>query len=355
LNADERTMGKGEEPLLKINSEIVHDMDTGIQCSPEYLDKKLKPLLELCISKTEIWEFNSNIKESPAFRAFLRPNIYYEKSIPNPYFNYALTTLLNSKRYKDGGLTLQQETCAWLVSYLSYPDRAKYYKDYHQIMLRLLFQYFHNKEFYTEGIVELIERTIAQNNEFRSIPHPCYLLLLWIIDKPLNFQVRISLQEMADTCNTFNRKNLTQWLALVLLAKDGEEKYLNKLVSIVKQTDNSMAGIQKATYMFPYLSMVQKPEIVELMKTFLRDEKIIDQGADVINRHKGLSSVAAETLYIMLDDYVKFSSDNFNQTERKKCLDWFEKNPDYKYRKINYWDKNDKIIQRMRYMIFEVN
>jgi len=105
--------------------------------------------------------------------------------------------------------------------------------------------------------------------------------------------------------------------------------------------------------MFPYLTMVQKPEVIELMQNFLRNKKIIDQGNDIVYRYTGLSYLAAKVLYTMLNKYEKFSLLKFNQDEREKCFNWFQKNSPYKFRKIDYWTR-DPIISRMRYMIFYV-
>jgi|AntAceMinimDraft_4_1070372.scaffolds.fasta_scaffold48555_1 hypothetical protein len=314
------------------------------------IEKLINPLLDEALKKPNILRRNDDNSTS-AFKSLLQPYIGYVRgeNLKNPCFSYILTRFLNSKRFKEGGIDFQQEVCLELLSYLSSHSRAELYKQHHSLIINLLFRYFHDKKLYSKVAIGLIEKTIAKNN----IPLSKYLLLLWIIDKPLDYQVKFKLKSLADTCKKFNRKKLSPWIALILLAKDGEKKYLDKLVSITKQTDNSMQGIKKATYIFPYLSIVQKPEIVELMKTFLKDKKIIDQGDDVMHRYTGLSYMATQVLYTMLDGYVKFARYKFNQNEREKCLNWFKNNSPYKFRKINYWE-SDRIISRMRYMIFYV-
>ncbi len=38
----------------------------------------------------------------------------------------------------------------------------------------------------------------------------------------------------------------------------------------------------------------------------------------------------------MLDGFYKFNKDKFDNVERRKCLEWFKKNPNYKFRKVNW-------------------
>jgi hypothetical protein len=335
--------------VLKANHLLLEKYKKNKNISQKDIKTIIEPLLYESLTRKNIWGLTSD------FKTVISPSIGMIKgqSVKNPYFTYAFNYWLQSKRFKNGGISMQQETCEGLVSFLSIPRYSKFYKDFHHEILFFLFQYFHSNEYYNKRSISFINRLITSAGKYNPIPLPRYLLLLSFIDRPLDHQVKLVLRRRADKCNFFDRKNLRPWYSLILLARAGEEKYLNKLVSIVKSTDNSMSGIKKATYMFPYLSMVPKTEIIELMRSFLKDEKIIDQGSDVVRRYKGLSRLAAEVLYSMLEGYEIFSPYAFNQKERIKCLNWFEKNKQYKFRQINYW-KSDRIISRMRYLIFFV-
>ena len=155
-----------------------------------------------------------------------------------------------------------------------------------------------------------------------------------------------------DSMQSINRNDILSWISLILLAKLDQQEYMDKLLQIIGRIDNSAQNIENATYIFPYLTLVQNAKIVEQLTLFLADEKIIDQGDDILQRYKGLSSLAANVLYTMIEAFPTFSRYEFNEQERRKCLDWMTQNKIYKFREIDYWN-NDPIIKRMRYMIFE--
>jgi len=215
--------------LAKMDDEIIKHIDKkGYWCTSQ-IEKKLNSLLNLSISKTEIWGHNLNIKGIPSFRMFLRPKIKNNvKSIPNPYFGYALFTFLSSKRFKEGESKLQQETCLQLLGYyLSISDNLKCYNVYHKKIIQLLFIKCHDKKYYNDKSLEIIKETIVKN----KIPSKRYLLLLWIINEKLDSKIKKALMRLADNCNDFDKKDLTPWFALIFLAKNGEKKYLDQLIN----------------------------------------------------------------------------------------------------------------------------
>lgn len=337
----------------EVDRSLFEDFKKNKSFNIKTIQNKVKPLFDEAMQNPTIWDREPDGKPSK-FVTLLHPTLTMSEDIPSPYFGYVLVSFLNSKQFMDGGIELQQNTCLHLIGYLSNTVYSKNYKCQHKIILNNLFRYFNDNKYYNEDSISVIDRTILHHSEITPMPWPQYLLLLEISSKTHDTEVNRVLQRLADKCSNFNKKDLIPWLALIIVAKDGKEEYLNKLIGIVKNIDNSENGIKQATYMFPYLSMIQKPEIVELMKSFLNDEKIIDQGDDIINRYKGLSSLAAAVLYTILEGYEKFSTDNFDQKERVKCLDWFKNNHEYKFRKIDYFGK-DAIISQMGYMIYYCN
>ena len=348
----------------KLDNSIFKDYEKDKTFDLASIQNKVNPLLDEALESSTIW---GEILGTPSkFVSLLHPTFSANK-IPSPYFEYVLMTFINSKRFKDGGIELQQETCRRLLILLSNPVYAESYKSQHKLILNILFHYFNEEKYFNESSIGVIDRTILELEQGKFAPKllPQYLLLLVISGDNHDYQLNRVLQKLADKCTSFNREDLIPWLALVLVAKDDKKEYfiklanakreyLNKLVEIVKKTGNSQEGIMQATYMFPYLSMVQKPEIIELMKSFLNDDKIIDQNDDTIERCKGLSSLAAEVLYTMLEGYEKPSTEEFGQEDRIKCLDWFKQNQNYKFRKINYFGK-DPIMSRMGHLIFSVD
>jgi hypothetical protein len=349
----------------ELDNSIFKDYEKDKTFDLASIQNKVKPLLDEALESSTIWGENPGVPTKLV--TLLHPTFCMREDIPSPYFEYVLTAFINSKRFKYGGIELQQETCRHLLALLSHSAYAEQYKCHHKLILNILFCYFNDKKYFNESSIGIIDRTVLKLEQGKFAPKllPQYLLLLVISGDNHDYQLNRVLQKVADKCTSFNREDLIPWLALVLVAKDDKKEYfkklavakreyLNKLVEIVKKTDNSQEGIMQATYMFPYLSMVQKPEIIELMKSFLNDDKIIDQGDDTIERCKGLSSLAAKVLYTMLEGYEKPSNKEFGQEERLKCIDWFKQNQDYRFRKIDYFGK-DPIISKMGHVIFCVN
>lgn len=313
------------------------------KCSQAYLDENVRPLLLESIHKGEIWNNTQKHKEIPVFSMFLTPNIAEYK---NPFFTYALSHFLVSDRFQKGDLQLQQETCFNLIKMLKSED----YTTFRPFILRMLFNYFHSPKYYSENSKRWIKEIIVEN-DLRKTPKTI-LLLLFLDKKDISYSVVLALKKQVDLCNSINRNDILSWISLILLAKLDQQEYMDKLLQIIGRIDNSAQNIENATYIFPYLTLVQNAKIVEQLTLFLADEKIIDQGDDILQRYKGLSSLAANVLYTMIEAFPTFSRYEFNEQERRKCLDWMTQNKIYKFREIDYWN-NDPIIKRMRYMIFE--
>ena len=309
------------------------------------INKKVEPLIDEALQEDKLWK-SDGAQETPMFETLLSPSIGVidGKDVANPYFSYALLKLiLNEKK------TYKKDTiCVHLLLYLS-DDK---YREHHKSILNILFHFFNKKEYYNHDAVWLIEKKITQDHN-GIILLPRYLLLLYITNDRLRPSIKYELKKLADQCSGLNNKNLSNWIALVLLARNGDSKYIRKMAKIVKKVDNSSAGIMKATYMFPFMSLVPQDEIVSVMKDFLNDDIVIDQGDDVNQRYKGLSILAAETLYIMLDNFQKISSDHYDKKEREKCMEWFRNNKTYRFREVNYFTSKEGIISQAEYMIFE--
>ena len=348
LNAEDAvTVGQGE--FLSLYNQTAKMLDDNQAVNMEYLIKNVRPLLDKSLDKSistgQIWNNNLENLYVPSFSSFLTPQVGKHK---NPFFAYALSYFLNNERFQKGELSLKHETCTRLVNMLQQEE----YAYFHSFILRMLFSHFHNVAYYNEDSKKMTRDIISTNN-IDTIPKIILLPILFKSDSINTTTIRF-LQKNANSCIGYNRKNIIPWLSLLYIAQVEKNKYLNKLCAIVKQTDNSNNGIMNATYMFPTLTLVQNPEVVELLKEYLKDDVIIDQGDDIMYRYTGLSYLAAMSLYTMIDGFPEFSRYEFNQKERQKCLDWMKKNPEYKFREIDYWS-NDPIISRMRYLIFEID
>jgi hypothetical protein len=336
LYAGDNGKMKFHQAIIQLNDKL---MESSYDLNEMY--KNLDPVITEALKAKDIWNSEDGIT------VLLVPRIKLSdgKTVRNPYWGYVLYKFLSSDRYKNEGIKLKQQTCTRLLLFLS----SKKYEDFYGTIFRTLFVHFTDPESYNKESVALIERAILKTNNFS----PKYLLLPPILNVQASEAIKQKLRKMADKCKTFSRNNLSSWIALVMLAKEGDKKSLEKLIAIVNEINDSREDLHKAAYMFPYLCFIQKPEIVNLMKEFLENENIIDQGNDVMMRYTGLSRIAAEVLYTMLEDYVQFSSFKFNQNERKKCLNWFSKNKTYKFKKIDL-KSSDPIISRVRYIIFSI-
>ncbi len=290
------------------------------------------------------------------FEAFLGQDFIFELSngnrvqLQNPYYTTFLGTFFRSDLYRKSSKEFKQKSFYKMLDFMRDSPLSR------KMLLRMTFRYFNNEADYAPLCGSKIVYTINDKRVdfFRTYPMKYILLLEFVNDGPkyIDYGMERTLIKLADKCSGFNHKKLPEFLALIMAAKYGDQKYLDKLIKIVKKVDNSNEGIQKATYIFPYLALVQKKEMVEVLKKILEDQKIIDQGDDIMFRYKGLSSFAAYSLFTMIDGFYKFDAFKFNDAERKKCLEWFKKNPNYKFRKVNFSSK-DPIISRVRYMVFE--
>ena len=232
------------------------------------LKKTINPLLIESLKDNDLWSDRSK------FMSLIKLTTQEHKELSRLWFSFIYTGLIKSKRFNSADLVFKQKACNQLIILLSTPD----YKDLYPTIQTILFQNFHDNKFYNNSAIEKIERIIIQSGKFNHLPTQRYLLLLFILNRPVHYHVKIKLQEMADGFKVFDRKKtLASFIAILLLARNGEEKYSNKLISVIKRTSDSNQGIKDATYMFPYLSIVQKPEIVDLMRIFLKNDNFSEK------------------------------------------------------------------------------
>lgn len=255
------------------------------------------------------------------------------------YFAYPLLNrFFNSNTYKNSSKEFKRKSFYKMVTLMRTTPLSR------KTFLRIVFKYFNNIEDYDAINGKEIIYYYDNPQKFGIYPAK-YILLLAFTDCS---EASANLISNASKCNAFNNKKLDEFLSLILVTKLNNNEYLNKLVKIINDTED----IQKATYMFPYLTLIRKKEVVEALKRKLENTEIIDQGDDIMQRYTGVSVLSAYSLYTMIDGFYQFDQYNFNESERQKCLDWVKQNPNYKFRPINY-NVNDSIISRVRYMIFE--
>ncbi len=332
----------GEVKFSKLCRDVMTHLKENETCSYAYFEENIKPLLLECIERGEIWGSTGKQEETPHFSMFLSPEIAgYE----NPFLFRVLSEFLQSERFRKGDSHLQQETCFRLIEMLSQDE----YAAFHPFILSMVFNHFYHSGYYDENSRRLIKKMIVEN-DLKNTPR-ILLLLLFFPEKDISSDIVSVLRKHAET-NKVEQNNILPWISLVLLAKFKDQDAMDILVRVIRSIDNSAYGIELAAYMFPCLTLVQEPRIVEEMTLLLADEKIIDQGDDILQRYTGLSFIAANVLYAMIEDYPVFSRYDFNGRERRKCLDWMMKNKKYKFRKTDCRN-NDPVIRQTHYMIFQ--
>ena len=343
----------GQLKFMSLCSKTEERLKAGQKVDLEYLDKNVKPLLNESLAESipdeQVWDDYLINRTVPSFSLFLRPKIMQSG---NPFFTYALSHYCTSERFKKSDLQQKQNVCSHIIAMLKKDE----YIEFYPFIMRIIFNHFYQAEYYTPKCQKFLIEKIFMQKDLRK--NPKVLLLLTFFDRPhpsLPLLEDIpSVKQNADACSGYNRKDLLPWYSLVVFAKQGYPGYVEKLLRIVKRLDKSESGMRMATYMFPYLIFVQDERIVKLMKSFLADDRIIDQGDDIMYRYTGFSYLAAMTLYTMIEGFPQFSTYEFKEQDRLRCLDWMNTHPDYTFRKIDY-QTNDPVIMRMKYMIFEAN
>lgn len=313
------------------------------ECSPEFFERQVKPLLMESILHGEIWDNTLKIPAVPSFNSFLIPEI---GTRPNPFFRDALTTFLASDRFRYGGLAFRRESCFELVRMLCRNE----YAEFHPFITRMLFRYFHAPEYYDEAA----QRWLAEMLEKRDLSgDPKVVLLLLFLPPEVYFHWRVQVvRSYPDWLEDVDSGKLLPWLMLVLAARNEPRVYGEKLEQALKGIDHSAKGVARAIAWFPWLSLIRTPEMVRLLEEYVKDGTTIDPGDDVVHRNIGLAFLAACNLYVMLEGFPEFPLREFSPADRKKCLDWLERTKTYCFRAPDYWTF-EPIVARIRYLMFE--
>lgn len=332
---------------IKKANQLIFEHLKGKGSDFNFIKSTIDPLIKDALLKQSIW-FDPARPDEKMFPYLLAPTIEdgRGKSIDNPYFEYALMSLINSTRFKKDEELRQQTYCELLEMFLpskntkeKYPYKAKY-----KFVTKTILNTSPNLN---KKALSIIKTTMKN-----GIPFPKYLLIIGTSELAADEDIKSELTIEAKKINGFNRNDLAPWISLIILAKDGDKWALSKLVEIIAKLPKGGAGAKKAVYMFPYLCMVSQPEIVEQMKNCLSDAEIIDQGDDIIDRYVGMSLFAAEVLYMLVEGFPPISMSSYSDAERKKCMDWFVVHPQPVIKKADLWS-NDPISSRMRYLLLE--
>jgi hypothetical protein len=312
----------------------------------------LNALIDEAISDNIIWETKQSGEIAPfvfLLDPYLKSAVGQDK-IKNPFLIYTLSRLVKSEKFKTD-IKLQKETFYWLVRFLGEKNYESHYRD----ILRFIFFRFRNKNAWEQDLKRFVAENLTRRSNDAHPQPDRYPLLYWFFDWMPGEKALLARGLKASVLkkvNDFEKNKLFTWLLLLILVDNDDQDAINRLTKIVKSIDNSQEGIAKATYMLPYLSLLRRNDIVELLANFLNDDKIIDYGDDISIRYVGLSSLASSALFTMITDFPRFRLRKFTQEERKNLKDWISSKKHYDFKPFDYW-QDDPITSRVRYMIFE--
>ena len=355
---------EGQHKLFEINKKIEEKLNNGEQCNNNYFNENLLPLLKEVITRGQIWEDDKPVEGLPSFQSFLSSSIGNHS---NPYFTYAWWRYIRSDRFKQGGTESRQKTCHVILKMRD--DDLSHYSKFREYLFSILFMYCGNSKYFNEANSKLAQQIIMKHKDKASIS-----LLFFLHGKDLDKETLDFVMEQAtfapkiakpdhhmgnpDNFVLMFLKNRIPFISLVFLAKDGDQKHLATLLSLLHK-DGRLIDFRTADRLFPYLIFVKKHEVVLMLKEYLKDETIIDQGDDIMYRYTGYWQIAAFSLYMLLDGFPLVTSMNCEMShheinaERLKCLDWLEKHPSFQFRESIDWERSDDITRRMRRWIFD--
>ena len=113
------------------------------------------------------------------------------------------------------------------------------------------------------------------------------------------------LNEQSARCNDFNLSTRSEWAATVFLARHNDPKALEKVLKIAALRKFEKKDMQKEcwrlNWMLYYLILIPKPEIVELLKEYLKSDMKNRLGEDTDTIY--IARTAADVLSGLLTDF----------------------------------------------------
>ena len=358
----EETDTTGRRRLYEINTKIEEKLNKGERCNDDYFNENLLPLLKEVIDKGRIWDDEKPVEELPSFQSFLASRI---GSHLNPYFKYAWWCYTSSERFKRGGTESRQKTCHAILTMLG--DDLSRYSMFREYLFFMLFKYCGKNEYFNKENRKLALKYLANRKDKISI-HLLLFLDKQDLDKEMMDYVTMRASQVPDFTKPPRKykhfpvgmfyDNRIPVVSLVFLAKEGSQEHLARLLALLRNVDGRFIDFETTDRLLPYLVFIKKPEVVFSLTEYLKDDAIIDQGDDVMNRYTGYWKIAAFSLYMMLEGFPQITSMNCEMShhkinaERLKCLEWLEKHPLCQFKESIAWESSDDITNHMRGWIF---
>lgn len=206
------------------------------ECTQEFLERQVTPLLMESISRGEIWDDTLLHPTIPAFNSFLIPEIGKQ---PNPFFRYAMAIFFASDRFQGSELAFRQESCFRVVRMLCKEE----YVEFHPFITRMLFQYFHGPEYYGENTQRWLLEMLARR-DLRDNPKVVLLLLFQSPQFYDHWLLQIS-DQLPAIFDAVDSGNPLPRIILVLSARNASRESMELLTDVLSRIDDSPEEVKR--------------------------------------------------------------------------------------------------------------
>ena len=343
-----------------------------------------KPLIDTTLSIQKLWGVDEHGEKRP-FTLLTEPNFVLKdgKTVKsNPFFFLSLRRLFESDRMKDSAF--RDETIRHLIA--MYDDekynvlhkginggmpysfiiadalRRKWPADIQTDMKRRLMR----------RITKAKEDVNGQQPKREEIEHSrlrIYWLLDWTAEE--KSQLVATLRPAAMRAEPLDLWKRYEWLALLILCDCGDKAATDFLYKYFKKLDYTTDNMDMLRTTLPFLTLVRRHEIVELLTMMMEREDILDKPRSYLWKNGSFAHTSAICLSVMLDGmpsiFEKFQetddednepSMDFSQEKRAEILAWLRKQDDYHFKPFNYFPEpmaEDKKDARSFFMLHQVS
>lgn len=251
---------------------------------------------------------------------FAEGSFIYDMFHDKKFHHFSLRMIMKYMKNNPVSLTKQQEIFNFLLSNMTLKN-----PEWMQIEAMFMLTSFYDKKYYNEQSRKIIKDLLLK--------YGCKRYALFLIDRAGIYndpEIIAFLKKEAENYRLWSRSNKTPWLALLILARNGDKDSLKKIIELASIPNKEERSFQ-VQLMPIQLAYVQQPEIVELLRGFLISKESYFKGEDVVPRYADLSHAAARALSNMIEGYPKINYWGYTEKIRRGCIDWFDNHKKYKF------------------------
>ena len=334
--------------LQFVIEEIKEKLDNGIKMAESDLAQRITPLLDTCMKEVG-GSIDVKSQDGLSILDFLSPKIGVYS---NPYFDYCLWRFMAGNAFQSSPIEKRRDTLSKLLKMAT----DEQYEMFHRSIVNSIVMYCIDSELYCRPVADQINNLVKNMllNKHKSLQRFQCMLLLTRIDKSRITPTVISLlKQEAKKCDRFiiHESKSISFAATVVLASMGDKDNLRKFLNFMHD-NGKFIDIESAKFLFPYMTLVKRREVVLLLKEYLQSEQEVDNGEDIMYRYVGYSSLAAASLYVMLECFPEPPEERCTKEYRDRCLEFLSSEAMVSFKKDIDWRSSNYIISRIRYMIF---